>query len=117
MLATWVIKNRCSVPFNVWQGFVSDAAAFDSPITIKIRSRAEIQKLYKKAGFRVHRYWKRGFVQKYLPVIGKLFQPDGVVLNACGSLLGWYHVFIFKKSNDTLAMIKIIDQTLVTELC
>ena len=51
MLATWVIKNRYSVPFNVWQGFLSDAAAFDGPITIKIRSRAEIQKLYKKAGF------------------------------------------------------------------
>ena len=62
MLATWVIKNRCSVPFNVWQGFISDAAAFDSPITIEIRSRSEIKKLYEKAGFRVGSYYKRGFV-------------------------------------------------------
>ena len=66
-------------------------------LLLRFDHATEIQKLYKKAGFRVHRYWKRGFVQNYLPVIGKIFNPDGVFLNACGSVLGWYHVFIFKK--------------------
>ena len=77
---------------------MSDGADFDHPITIKIRSKKEILNLYGQAGFVEKKYHKRGFVQKYLPFFGKrCLRPDGTTLNFLGSLLGWYHVFVFKK--------------------
>lgn len=100
MFVTWVLKNKCKVPFNHWQGNISDGADFEYPITIKIRSKKEVLKLYKTAGFKVKSYYKRGFVQNYIPVLGKLFDPDGVLLNFMGSLLGWYHIIIFEKDNN-----------------
>lgn len=97
MFSTWIIKNRCKVSFNHWQGHISDGAEFDYPITIRIRSKKEIMKLYLSNGFKVKSYFKRGFVQNYIPLVGKLFNPDGVFLNIMGSLLGWYHIVIFEK--------------------
>lgn len=99
LFITWIIKNRCSVTFNQWQGFMSDGAAFEYPITIKIRSKNEVFKLYKASDFELVNYYKRGFVQNYIPIFGKLFNPDGLFLNFMGSILGWYHVLILKKKN------------------
>lgn len=95
MFFTWILKNKCSVEFNLWQGFVSDAADFDHPITIKIRSKQEILDAYTGAGFRPISYHKRGFVQNYIPFFGRFFSPSGFFLNLMGSVLGWYHVFVF----------------------
>ena len=99
MYVTWLLKNRCKVPFNVWQGFVSDGASFEYPITIKIRSKKEVLQLYTSCGFKVKEYYKRGFVQKYIPVFGRLLRPDGKTLNFLGSILGWYHIFIFEPTS------------------
>lgn len=98
MFATWVVKNRCSVSFNHWQGYVSDGADFCHPVTIKIRTKREIVKLYERCGFEVLHYTKRGFVQNYIPILGRFLRPDGIVLNACGALLGWYHVLHFRRT-------------------
>ena len=49
-------------------------------------------------GFRVQRYAKCGFVQSYVPLVGKHVHPDGRTLNAFASLLGWYHCFLCTKS-------------------
>lgn len=98
MFITWIIKNRCQVSFNKWQGYVSDRADFDHPITIKIRSKKEIVRLYEETGFTLKKYYKRGFVQRYVPIFGELFlKPDGYVLNFLGTIFGWYHILILKK--------------------
>ena len=96
MFVTWIIKNKCKVSFNKWQGHISDAASFNHPITIKIRSKKEVLSLYESCGFNIKSYHKRGFVQNYIPILGRFLKPDGVVLNFFGSQLGWYHVFIFE---------------------
>ena len=97
MFFTWIIKNRCKETFNSWQGHISDGAEFHYPITIKIRSQRDILKLYESIGFKVRSYQKMGFVQNYIPFLGKFFNPDGVFLNFMGSLLGWYHIIVFEK--------------------
>ncbi|MEP3208471.1 MAG: class I SAM-dependent methyltransferase [Maribacter sp.] len=99
MYFTWLVKNRCKVAFNTWQGYVSDGASFDYPITIKVRSKKEILKLYTASGFKVKNYYKRGFVRKYIPLLGRFLRPDGRALNFLGSVLGWYHIFIFEPSS------------------
>jgi len=99
MFVTWVLRNKCKVPFNHWQGHISDGAEFEYPITIKIRSKKEILKLYQSVGFKVKSYYKRGFVQNYIPIFGKNFNPDGVFLNFMGSVLGWYHIITFEKDS------------------
>jgi len=100
LFVTWIIKNKCNVSFNHWQGHISDGADFKYPITIKIRSKKEVIKLYEECGFKVQKYYKRGFVQNYLPIIGKIFNPDGYFLNFMGSILGWYHILILTKDID-----------------
>lgn len=97
LLGTWIVRNRCRLPFNVWQGHVSDGAECDHPITIKIRSRRTIEVLYKAAGFEVAAYQKRGFVNNYLPIVGRFLRPGGPTLTLLGALLGWYHVYVLKK--------------------
>ena len=96
MFVTWIFKNRCGVDFNRWQGHLSDGADFEHPITIKIRSKKEIIHLYTKNGVEVKNYYKRGGGQNYIPLLGKLFKPNGLFLSFCGTILGWYHVIIFK---------------------
>ena len=100
MYLTWIVKNRCKVPFNVWQGYVSDGASFEHPITIKIRSKKEVLQLYTSCRFKVKKYYKRGFVQKYLPIFGRFLHPDGKTLNFFGSILGWYHILFLSQAND-----------------
>ena len=86
------------VPLLNWQSHVSEGTPLSEPVTIKIRSRRSAQKLLERTGFRVDRYYKRGFVQNYLPPLGKMLHPDGWVLNGFGAALGWYHVFICSKA-------------------
>jgi ubiquinone/menaquinone biosynthesis C-methylase UbiE len=100
LFVTWIVNNKCKVSFNQWQGYISDGADFEYPITIKIRSKKEVYELYKSCGFEIISYHKRGFVQNYIPIFGKLFKPDGYFLNFMGSILGWYHIFILKKRSN-----------------
>jgi len=97
MFAKWIWSGAAlRYRFNAYQAHVAEAAPLDLPVTIKVRSKGEVKRLYSKY-FRIAGYCKRGFVSRYLPFIGKYLQPDGMVLNACGSMLGWYHVMIAKK--------------------
>jgi 2-polyprenyl-3-methyl-5-hydroxy-6-metoxy-1,4-benzoquinol methylase len=93
MIATWLLKGRSS-PLDDWRSQVAELSEPGSPVTIKIRSRREVQRMLERCGFTVERYAKRGFVQAYVPIVGKRLSPNGVVLTALGSLLGWYHCFI-----------------------
>lgn len=107
LFVTWIVKNRCKVPFNYWQGYISDGANFKYPITIKIRPKNEILNLYASCGFKVKRYYKRGFVQNYIPFLGGFLKPDGLILNFCGAVLGWYHLFIFELSTHKVRETKV----------
>ena len=97
MFAKWIWSGAAlRYRFNAYQAHVAEAAPLDLPVTIKVRSKGEVKRLYSKY-FRIAGYCKRGFVSRYVPLIGKYLHPDGVVLNGCGSMLGWYHVLIAKK--------------------
>jgi len=97
MFAMWLLRNRCRMPFNVWQGVLADKSDPDAPITMKVRNKSEIVRLYEQQGFRLKQYHKKGFVQNYLPWLGKHLHPDGVVLNRLGDQLGWFHLLTFVK--------------------
>lgn len=92
LLATW-LGHGARVPFDAWRSHVAEESPLDAPVTIKVRSKRAVRQLLENAGFRVVRYHKRGFVQRYLPGIGRFLAPDGLTLNALGALLGWYHIF------------------------
>lgn len=78
-----------------WRSMYAEGSEPGNPVTIKIRSRREVEKLLLETGWAVESYTKRGFVQNYIPVLGKrLLKPDGITLNALGSVLGWYHCFV-----------------------
>src|SRR5262249_4719871 len=98
LFATWIARERCKIPFNAWQAVVADASDRKELLTIKIRSAREIARLYGAEGFRVLGYFKAGFVQGNLPVIGKHLHSDGFVLSTLGRMLGWYHLFTFEKT-------------------
>lgn len=91
MIGTWLLRNRCQVTLPAWQSHLAEGSPLDEPVVIKIRSRAEVQHLLRQRGFHIRRYVRRGFVQNYIPFIGKWLRPDGWTLNALGSFLGWYH--------------------------
>jgi 2-polyprenyl-3-methyl-5-hydroxy-6-metoxy-1,4-benzoquinol methylase len=93
LLATWLVKNRLKNSFDDWRSHIAEHSELGSPVTIKIRSKSEVEKALLDAGFTITRYEKRGFVQNYLPVIGKKLAPDGATLRALASVLGWYHCF------------------------
>jgi SAM-dependent methyltransferase len=93
LVASWLARCRARVPLDHWRSHVAELSELHEPVTIRIRSRAQVQRLLEASGLRVERYRKAGFVQGNLPLIGRLFAPDGGVLNACGALLGWYHLF------------------------
>jgi SAM-dependent methyltransferase len=88
--------RRC---FAEWSSSFSENSEPGNPVVMKIRYRSEVESLLGEAGFRVAEYSKRGFVQNYLPGIGKAFRPDGVVLNALARVLGWYHCCICTKTD------------------
>jgi SAM-dependent methyltransferase len=94
LFVSWILKNRCKVPFSTWQSHIAELTKLDEPVTIKIRSRAECERLLNDAGFAVKEYSKKGFTQNNVPVLGKFMSPAGPVLNGFARLLGWYHVFI-----------------------
>jgi SAM-dependent methyltransferase len=94
LLCRWVLSGyfrKC--PFHAFQAHLAELSPLDDPVTIKVRSRAAVLSLIAPY-FKVLHYDKKGFVQKYVPVVGKYLSPDGRVLNALGRLLGWYHVII-----------------------
>ncbi|SRR6266516_2137060 len=98
LVLTWLTKNRMNSSLDGWRSHVSERSELDLPVTIKIRSKQRIVELLNRCGFTVERYYKRGFVQRYLPLVGILLKPDGATLNVLGALLGWYHIFICKKT-------------------
>lgn len=93
LTAAWAWKQR-DIAFDDFRSHVAELSEIGNPVTIKIRSRRQVQGMLEEAGFEVRRYARRGFVQNYLPVVGKKLKPDGPLLNGLGSLLGWYHCFI-----------------------
>lgn len=93
MTAQWLLKNRCANELNDWRSHVAELSPLGEPVVIKIRSRREVERLLTSAGFQVDRYYKRGFAQNYVPVLGKYLGSDGWSLNQLGRLLGWYHIF------------------------
>jgi SAM-dependent methyltransferase len=92
LCATWLFRHHARSSLDDWRSHVAEGSPLGEPVTIRIRSRREVQQLLRACGFKVERYCKRGFVQRYLPLIGRNLQPDGAVLNACGAALGWYHL-------------------------
>ena len=93
LLATWGLRAGRGVTLDDWRSHCAELSPLRDPVTIRIRSRREVQSLLRDCGFAVKRYGKRGFVQAYIPVLGRWLSPDGVTLNACGAALGWYHLF------------------------
>lgn len=94
MLMTWLLKNRMRNPLQDWQSHLAEGSLLGDPVVIKIRNRAEVETLLERAGFRILRYARKGFVSRYLPGIGRLLKQDGVTLSAFAAVLGWYHCFI-----------------------
>lgn len=92
VVTRWLRGSKHSL--DDWRSHVAERSDLGSPVVIKIRSRREIEALLQSSGFVVERYYKRGFVRNYIPFLGRLLEPDGIMLNALGSVLGWYHIFI-----------------------
>lgn len=98
MIATWIVRNRLRNPLDDWRSHVAEGSNLGDPVVIKIRSRREVQEMLEASGFEVIRYGRKGFVQGYLPGIGRFLKPDGHVLNAFAHILGWYHCFVCRRS-------------------
>jgi SAM-dependent methyltransferase len=90
---TWLMQRQARCSLDDWRSHKAELSALGEPVTIRIRSRRACERLLRACGFRVQSYHKRGFVQNYLPLLGRHLQPDGVTLNTCGAVLGWYHLF------------------------
>lgn len=98
MVARWLLELKCRrIPLSNWRSSVSEGSALEQPVVIRVRSRRDIEKLYREAGFEPRRYAKYGFVQNNLPLIGRACHPNGVVLRTLGRMLGWYHLFDFER--------------------
>jgi hypothetical protein len=97
MWVTWVTKNRFANSLNDWKSHLAEGSNLNDPVVIKIRSKRAVLKMLNDNGYEVVRYEKKGFVQGYLPIIGRCLAPDGYVLNGLANLLGWYHCFVCKK--------------------
>ena len=89
----WLTRDRARSDLDDWRSHSIELSPLGEPVTIRIRSRRTVERLLHACGFRVVGYHKRGFVQNYLPLLGRHLHPDGLTLNACGALLGWYHLF------------------------
>ena len=97
MLFMWLVKNRLANSLDDWRSHLAEGSNLTDPVVIKIRSKRAVLQLLNDNGYEVVRYEKKGFVQGYLPIIGRFLEPDGYVLNGLGHLLGWYHCFVCKK--------------------
>ena len=96
---TYLARGRkLATNFDDWRSHIAETSLLGDPVTIKIRTRNEVQRLLKTTGFHALDYYKRGFVQNYLPGFGKLLEPNGFILTALGSILGWYHIFICSRA-------------------
>ena len=96
MLLRWILSGSfLNHRLDAFRSHLAEGSPLESPVTIRIRSKSEVLSTIRK-NFGVVRYHKKGFVQRYLPVIGRFLKPDGLVLGRLGSLFGWYHVFILK---------------------
>jgi 2-polyprenyl-3-methyl-5-hydroxy-6-metoxy-1,4-benzoquinol methylase len=93
LVATWLLRNKGKNTLHEWTSHVTEGSPLDKPVTIKIRTRKPLERMIRDAGFRITSYDKRGFVQNYIPLLGKRLAPNGPVLRACGRILGWYHCF------------------------
>ena len=93
MCLTWVFKNRFKNTLTEWRSHLAEGSPLDDPVVIKIRSKEQIKKLLDEVGFEIVVYKKKGFVQGYIPFVGKFLSPNGYVLNFFASFLGWYHCF------------------------
>lgn len=100
LIATWVFRNRMKNSLADWQSHMAEGSLLGTPVVIKIRSKREVRKLLENCGFVVMRYSKSGFVQNYVPLIGRFLSPGGDVLNGLASLLGWYHCFVCRRPLD-----------------
>lgn len=93
LLASWLLRSPRGTTLDNWRSHVAELSELGDPVTIRIRSKSAMALLAKQTGFAVERYQKRGFTQRNLPIIGRMFAPDGRFLSACGAVLGWYHLF------------------------
>ena len=100
MLLTWMLRNRMRQPLLNWQSHLAEGSELDEPVVVKIRNRKQVQALLERSGFRVVRYARKGFVQGYLPLLGRYLRADGKVLNALAAVLGWYHCFICRRDGQ-----------------
>lgn len=101
LIATWFLRNRMRAPLDDWRSHFCELTELGQPVVIKIRSRKVIRSILEEAGFRVIDYRKRGFVQKYIPGLGKYLLPNGTILNFLGSILGWYHLFVCEARDNS----------------
>lgn len=92
LVASWLAGPCRRVPLDAWRSHLAELSPLDEPVVIRIRSKRAVTRLVEERGFRVRGYWKRGFVQNYVPLLGKHLAPDGATLNALGAMLGWYHL-------------------------
>ena len=97
LYATWRLRAPRGTSYDDWRSHVAELSPLGDPVTIRIRSRREIESLAARHGFAVVRYAKRGFTQGHLPLLGRYCSPGGPVLTGLGSLFGWYHLFEFRK--------------------
>ena len=97
LLVTLLVRGR-ALSIDVWRSHLAERSPLDRSVTVCIRSRGDVQRLLESTGFRDFRYQKRGFVQRYLPVAGRLLDSAGVVLNSLSALLGCYHVLTFERT-------------------
>jgi SAM-dependent methyltransferase len=93
LCASWLFRRRARGSLDDWRSHVAEGSILGDPVIIRIRSRRALERLFAGCGLEVRSYHKRGFVQRYLPLVGRHLQPDGPVLNGCGAVLGWYHLF------------------------
>lgn len=97
LILTYLFINRSKNTLDEWRSHCAELSPLESSVIIKIRSKRELVNILNRNGFKIIRYYKRGFVKKYLPFIGKYLSADGVILNMLGALLGWYHLVIATK--------------------
>jgi hypothetical protein len=94
MTLMWLARNRMRNSLSDWRSHFAEGSRLGDPVVIKIRGRGEVEAMLARAGFEVVRYGRKGFVQRYLPGVGRFLEPDGAVLNTFAAVLGWYHCFI-----------------------
>jgi 2-polyprenyl-3-methyl-5-hydroxy-6-metoxy-1,4-benzoquinol methylase len=97
LIFTWLLKNRMKSSYTDWASHLAEGSELGSPVTIKIRSKSEIKKIIENSGYKIIKYYKKGFVQRYIPIIGRYYKPNGLMLNFLASIMGWYHCFICVK--------------------